>query len=82
MVRAADRRPAQGGDVGCGSDSAVGATLAARPLYPRKLTTLLQRPSRQPRARHKVAALQRASRGQEPKGLQPVERAAVVGWQG
>jgi hypothetical protein len=30
---------------------------------------------------HKVAALQPAARGQEPRGQQPVERSAIAGWQ-
>jgi hypothetical protein len=34
-------------EVRSGSDSAVAITLAARPVYPRKLTTCCKRPSRQ-----------------------------------
>ena len=65
-----------------GSDSAVAATLAARPVYPRKLTTCCNAQVASLGPKHEVAALQPAARGHEPRGLQPAERTAIAGWQG
>ncbi len=52
------------------------------PLYTQQRTNYVQPSECSDVPQHKVAALQPASRGQEPKGLQPVERTAIAGWQG
>jgi len=54
-----------------GSDSAVAVTLAARPVYPRKLTTLLQRPRRQPRAKFRRHVRRLSVLADRPPALLP-----------